>query len=577
MFDERIFRCGHSDYYGDEILAANRTHTPQRLAEIARSGFNGIWLRGILRNLAPTDLFRKYVRKSDQRLEELKKLCRRGRRLGLGVWLYMTEPLGLPVGHRFWRDHRGLAGLRSRLLDEAPEYALCSSSHEVRGYLRDGFCELFGRVDLAGVILITASEHASNCWAHLPTNPNNTGYSEFRGQGRACRRCGPRGPEEVIAEIVNTIHTAVKSARADAQVVAWDWSWNMHLDPPYAALTDRLGEEVILMGDFERGGVVSRSGRRLEVEEYSLIYSGPSKRFGGEVKVNAQKRRMWAKLQINTTHELATVANLPLVVSLYRKFSYMRRSGVRGYMACWNFACAPDTLNVFAVGKLSGSRLDGCERRWLGGLARDYFGRGVDAEGVVRAWYGFMRACYCYPIGGGNEFLYWGPLNYALAYPLKLHFDGKAMGPSWLKHSFGDRLEDSATSYSLPEIAELLGKLTARWAGAVRVYEVALARADRRCRASMELGTAGVAGAAFRSAWNVYRWYLLRRRRRSEKVTRPQREIIADELANLEAALPLVAADRRLGFHQEAQWGMFSPAAIRKKRSQLRELLGRND
>jgi hypothetical protein len=86
-----------------------------------------------------------------------------------------------------------------------------------------------------------------------------------------------------------------------------------------------------------------------------------------------------------------------------------------------------------------------------------------------------------------------------------------------------------------------------------------------------------VAGAAFRSAWNVYRWYLLRRRRRSEKVTRLQREIIADELANLEAALPLVAADRRLGFHQEAQWGMFSPAAIRKKRSQLRELLGRND
>ena len=76
-FTDRLFRCGETDFYGDEVLTCNRTHTPEQLRAIADAGFNGIFLRGMLRKLAPGRLFGKHVRKSDERLAELATLCRR--------------------------------------------------------------------------------------------------------------------------------------------------------------------------------------------------------------------------------------------------------------------------------------------------------------------------------------------------------------------------------------------------------------------------------------------------------------------------------------------------------------------
>ena len=132
MFEDRLFRCGDSDYYGDEILHANEMHTSRALRAIAEAGFDGIWLHGSLRELVPTDLFRNYVTRSDLRLDALRTLCRRARRYGLGVWLYFTEPLGLPASHRFWRDHPDLRGHGTKILDRPLALALCPSTEPVR-------------------------------------------------------------------------------------------------------------------------------------------------------------------------------------------------------------------------------------------------------------------------------------------------------------------------------------------------------------------------------------------------------------------------------------------------------------
>ena len=103
----RIFRCGASDFYHNEILSANETHTDERLQSIADAGFTGIWLRGKLRELVPTDLFSSCVSYAPERLQSLVKLCARANRFGLGVWLYFNEPLGLVESHRIWQDHPG--------------------------------------------------------------------------------------------------------------------------------------------------------------------------------------------------------------------------------------------------------------------------------------------------------------------------------------------------------------------------------------------------------------------------------------------------------------------------------------
>ncbi len=571
MLKDRIFRVQGSNYYDDEILQTSRTHTDEKLSAIANAGFTGIWLHAVLRELIPTNLFKKYIRNSEKRLAALGKLCKRAEKFGLGVWIYCTEPLGLAENHPFWKKHPELKGHWTFIPTEPPAaFSLCSSTPAVQNFLEEGFNKLFKKIPLAGVILITASEHVSNCWASTPSNPS---YSNmFRLRKCTCPRCSIREPIEVISEIITLISRGTTSARPNAKVVAWDWSWNMHLDPPYRKLIDMLPKDVILMGDFERGGRIVRAGKERLVEEYSLVYPGPSQRFRSEVKIIPKNRKLWTKLQINTTHELATVPNLPLMVSLYRKFKFLKQTKAVGTMTTWNFGCSVDTLNVFAVRKLITDKSLKQENSWLESLAIEYFGKRADSEKIVKAWYGFQRACSYYPLNG-LTFLYRGPMNYSLAYPLKLIFENKPMGPSWRKHNFGDRLEDTFSGFTENEIIRLLGQLSNRWLKSVNDYEQALANSDRQERKTKELNVARVVGCCFRSTWNIYRWHNLRKRKKTHKIGKSEREIIADEISNLQTALPLVESDSRLGYHEEAQCYMFTSKAIKQKIGQLQKLI----
>src|SRR5262245_6539363 len=55
----RLFRVMGSDFWNDEVMLAPQTHTDARLADVARLGFDGVWIHAELRQLAPTALFAK--------------------------------------------------------------------------------------------------------------------------------------------------------------------------------------------------------------------------------------------------------------------------------------------------------------------------------------------------------------------------------------------------------------------------------------------------------------------------------------------------------------------------------------
>ncbi|OHB54174.1 MAG: hypothetical protein A2Y12_17000 [Planctomycetes bacterium GWF2_42_9] len=574
IFENRIFRCGQSNYnLKDEILAVNKTHSDDNLKAIADSGFNGIWLRLALRDISSTKLFQKYNHNSDKYLKELGKLCQRAERFGLKVWPYLTEPLGMKASHPFWRDNPDLAGHNTKIYGEEPQIALCSLTPAVKDYLHDGFSTLYKKLPLAGAILITSSEHVSNCWAHVISNPKTYPNPEtFWAKKCLCPRCSQYGPAEVLSSIINLIYNSIHTVNKEAQLVAWDWSWNMHFKPPYKEISELLHRDVILMGDFERGGKIKRANKTKIVEEYSLIYHGPSPRFKSKAQYALNnERKLWSRFQVNTTHELATVPNLPLIVSLYRKFKFMRQSKVLGFMGCWNFGCFTNTLNTFAVKELC-SKFDSDEKRWLTNFAKKYFGSKINSDLVVKAWYDFDSACKYYPIGGNNNFLYFSPVNEALSYPLVLGFKGIPMGGSWMKHEFGDRLEDTALTYSLEEIADLFGKMSKKWSQALAVYEKALDRNRHNIKACREFSLAKIVGGIFRSTYNIYNWYLLRKNNRTNIINPKEKDIILDEIANLKSVLPFVESEPRAGFHQEAQCQMFDSAGIQRKIKLLQNL-----
>ena len=566
FLDYRIFRSKDSDYWSFEIENCLDTHSDERLKAIADAGFTGIWLRGMLRELCPTGLFEKYYPQAESNVVKLQQLSQRAAKYGLGLWMFFTEPLGMEVSSQFWKDNPGLSGCKIQVYDRAPEYSLCSSTKQVQDYLKNGFAQLTAKVNIQGIFLITASEHINNCWAHVLTKPENFESAEnFWLTECACPRCGRRKSSEVICEIISLIRQGVKSGRPETKIVAWDWSWNMNSNPPYRDIVEKLPKDIILMGDFERGGKVKLLDKEITVEEYSLMYAGPSDRFKDEVRAYSSNRKMFIRSQLNTTHELNSICNLPMMISVFKKLKYAYETGISGCMFTWNFASEVDTLNVFLLNKFVKTYNGQDETQWLNELAIGYFGKSVVPEKVVEAWRLFDEAGHYYPVNG-NKFVYFAPVNYAPAYDLKLKFDGSPMGPCDSREPHGDCLEESFGALSIDEIIELLEKLTAGWKNACDKYTKAIGR-------NSETDNALTAYHCFRSTLNVYKWYKDRKPRQNEPVSDYQKKIIADELDNLNSLKEILSRDSRLGFNLEARKYMFNPELVETKIAKLEKLM----
>ncbi len=560
--DLRIFRSFHAKYYEDDILKGPEAYPDAYFAQLVAHGFNAVWIRGILRDLATTDVFPTLGTDVAAHQDALALVVERARRYGVQVLLYLNEPLCLPREHPFWQQHpevRGVAGESG--MDEWPEtYAFCTSTPEVQAWLHQVTRNLFTAVpDLGGWFLISASEHHTSCYSHIWDVPG--------GQRPECPRCAVRPASDVVAELITSLHDGTRAASAAAATIAWNWGWTQYEPDPQPSLVSQLPKDVIVLIDWERGGHrMLPTGKQNFVDEYSLGYIGPSERF---LKLHDEAKRhglpVMAKLQVGTTHELATVPNLPLVDHLYEKLLGVERLGLHGMLATWNFGNS-FSLNTAAIGRFVHNPERPSPQDFVARLAEGYLGV-TDGDAVARAVAQFSAAMAWYPFD--MSLLYWWPGNYALSYPLTLApLTGKSMGWTWMMHERGDDLTASASQFTIPEIIELLAGLVAEWEKGVALYAQALV-AGTDSHAETELGVATVIGCAFRSASNIYKTYVLRRDRPAD-MRAQYRAILDDEIANLERALPYIKADPRLGFHAECQGQMFSAEDVTEKLTSLR-------
>ena len=307
-------------------------------------------------------------------------------------------------------------------------------------------------------------------------------------------------------------------------------------------------------------------GRENVIDEYSLSYVGPSARFMGLHEAATQQGlTTMVKLQVGTTHELATVPNLPMVDHLYEKLRQAEALGIDGMLATWNFGNA-FSLNTAAVAQFVAAPRRPAADEFVARLAAQYF-PGADAGAVAGAIAQCSAAMANFPFD--MALIYFGPANYALAYPLTLDpLQGKSMGWSWMMHSRGDDLSEAAGQFTIEEIIQRFALLVPDWERAVTLLEAALAGCAHPHK-SEELGVARVIGCCYRSTLNAFRTYVLRRDRPVDMLEQFQR-IRADEIANIEIALPLVEADARLGFHAECQDYQFTADLLREKLAGLR-------
>ena len=546
-FQWKIFRSPLADYC-HETANPEAAYHQDVLQQIRRDGFNAVWLRIVLREVVGTEIFPELQPRGEQ-LERLRDIVTRCEVEGLGVFVYLNEPLGFPEDHEFWEIHPDLRGHRDRSFDDGWDRAnaLCSSQPETCLFLESASRKLFSEIPrLAGVILITASEHLTHCYSHESRYLNiRHGLREDENYPLQCPRCVLRTPEEIIGEIVSAIERGVRSARADAAVIVWNWSWGYFDLAPHTAILSKLPRNVIIMVDFERGGrqILALEHRKvgIDVDEYSLGYAGPSEAFERVVETARQLEfEIMAKLQIGTTHEIATVPNLPLIPNLVRKVFYLRECGAVGFTATWCLGTFA-SLNTFTVGWLCQHPEVTHEKPALSGIARDYF-PGCNEAQVIKAWGRFAQAFTHFP--QIQDFLYVGPINAAPAYPWGSVY-GK-LRPSWFPPKpYGNEFTACTGDLSTEELIQTLRCLVEEWSAGLSIYENGL-KGCAHTHARVELGVAKAIQLQFQSAINLLAYH-------AASVSENKMMIHAlkqHEIGNLRELLVLMSADPRLGFHQ---------------------------
>ncbi len=573
----RIFRGTEADFGTVDLPVdaglAHRVYTDDTLGSMADAGFNAVWVRVIFRELLPNRRYPGFGVQSEELLRSLNAVGERGYRHGVQLIAYCQEPLGMRRDDPFWEEHPGLAGVAWDYnfgSDEDPYLmrAFCTSSDEAREYLSNSSSSLLRLVPgIGGVITITASEFMSHCYSHR-RGLDGDGAEQAT---LCCPRCARRPAVEVVAEILNCMRAGMSQIDQEVPLIAWNWSWGMYEEDPQPGILSRLAPGIDIMAGFERGGVkTDATGTRVEIDEYSLCYAGPSARFRTtrEAAV-ATGRRIYAKLQISTTHELASVSNLPLIPTLFHKARAMRELDVAGSMGCWNFGNQV-SLNTRALAFFLADECPDAQDAAVEALARREL-PGSDSQAICTAWRLFVRAYDHYPFS--IPFLYHSPMNYSLALPLTLRpLRDRPIGRSWHMDPRDDRDDPTRCfgPFSAEEIHERLDTMAQIWGAGLREYEGALPDSHP------ELDAARAVWLSIRSTRNYFALYLLKRSWHTRMPTAAVpsvRRIIEEELATLDQAITVYSRDTRQGYHGEAHEHMVTPELIRTKRRALEATL----
>lgn len=575
-----IFRSWKSSFYPGEgdILAALKVYTDKEFFEIASQGYNAIWLKVNLQEITPSKAFPEFGKKYADYLKILCSLVKRAAKYKIGIYLYLTEPLALPAKDKFWKNNKDVRGEKYYwpYEDRGYYYALCTSTLKVRDYLEDSFYLLFKRVKgLAGIIAITASEDISSCYSHIDIRGNylNKTFGVWKSLKQMnCPRCKLRSAGEVIAEVLNTMSMGINRADPGAKLIAWNWSWDLFYPDPQKEIISCLDRNIIILSGFERGGSKKILGKERQINEYSLSYIGPSEKFK---KVYALTRktghRLMTKLQVGTTHALATVPNMPLFDNLYKKIEYIRSKEIYGVMATWNFGNMR-TLNTYAFGQAVKKKQIN-RAVFYNDIVRRYL-RITPAEvtGLKKAWALFAQAMDNYPFS--IAFLYEGPVNYApVHWLLPRKTKGTSLGRSWmLDKNRGDDLGGITKGYGLAKTIAAFELICQKWDEGTKIYKIILmGRKEKHIKE--EYSSALAIGHVFRSTLHLYKVYDLCRRWDKDKYMHRYLELCQQELQNCQSLHPLLVKDKRLGFHAECQGYMFDKNSVQNKIDRLTEIL----
>ncbi len=535
--------------YGDPLLEPDLDPYPDGyLARLASEGVTGVWLQGVLYQLATFPWRPELSRGHEERLRNLRALVERAARHGIRVFLYLNEPRAQPLG--FFATHPDLKGVT-----EGDHATLCTTVPEVRDFLSAAVAEVCRTVPgLGGFFTISASENLTHCWSH--------------GGGARCARCGPRGAAVVVAEVNAAIHAGIRAAGHGQGLIVWDWGWN---DAWAAEVIRRLPKDVALMSVSEWNLPLSRGGVKVTVGEYSLSAIGPGPRARRHWSL-ARERGLatLAKIQANNTWELSAVPYLPVLGNVAEHVSRLRDLDLDGIMLGWTLGGFPSPNLEVVAAVMKGETLED--------VARRRFGPDLAAP-VMDAWEANSAAFREFPFSGQVVYsapIQLGPAN--LLWPEPTGYRSSMVGFPY------DDLDGWRGPYPAEVFVGQLRKVGGGFRAAALRLEQRLrsqAHADRhhRAAAQAEADLGHVAAIHFLSVAQQAE-FVQKRNAYRVAIGREERLGLLDTLASLvEAELELArelhrrqVRDSRIGFEASNQY-FYVPLDLAEKVLNCRWLL----
>ena len=511
--------------YGDPLGDPAVSSYPDGLLQkLSAEGVNAVWLHTVLRTLAKDPKYPEFGEGSERRIANLKTLVARAAKYGMKVYLYMNEPRAMP--REFYEaseERRGFMGVSSGV-----QYAMCTSSPEVRRWVRDSLRQVFSQVPgLGGIFTISMSENLTNCAS--------------RGKREMCPRCRNRTTGEIVAEINRTMIDGMTAGNPDAEALVWNWQWPK--DEEAAIVAALPTNNCRLMAVSENAMKICRGGVEEVENDYSISIVGP-----GE---NA--RRLWgfakgrgipsvAKVQAANSWELSSFPYIPVMDLVAQHAVNVANEGVDGVMLSWSLGCCPSpNLRVYRELRRGEAGKEGVLDR----MAAEMYG--VGAKKARAAWTAFSNGFTNYPFSCST--IYVGPHHWGPANPLYMEKTG------WKATMVGipyDHLDGWRSSYPRETYADLIGRVADGFAEGCRLMEGVAGKRELDMFRAEQMHFASCRDQAL---------FVIARDRGDRDA---MRRLARSELDRAKAYWPIVRADSRIGYESSNHY-FFIPRDILEK------------
>ncbi|GAA3116806.1 hypothetical protein JOF29_006126 [Kribbella aluminosa] len=390
---------------------------------------------------------------------------------------------------------------------------------------------------------------------------------------------------------VTKVRDACRRYNAEAEVIFWTYNWGWAPEEDRLRLVESLPKDVVLQATFEMFEPVEHDGVRSVCVDYTASFVGPGRYFASEAAA-ANRRGMPLYSMVNTgglTWDLGVVPYQPIPQRWSERHSAVlaakRDWGLTGLMENHHYGWWPSFVSELAKWAYWAPSPD--PEDLLAAIAsRDF---GAAAEDALAGWRLWSEAAGDHVPSDGDQY---GPLRIGPAYPLTL-FSRPAL-PVSDDAMFGDLIVQipyepdhhntvPATANARRIRAEItaLERMIGRWdAGVSCVDRAAAAAPAYRQEAAAELAGLGrFIGCCLRTALHTKQWWLLKAQLLVTADTAAAEALVAAlcavgeaEVANAEAAIPLVEADSRLGWEPSMEY-IGDADHIRWKLAHLRHAL----